>query len=78
MDPRLPWGVFEVQSSSDIYLKPNSRKIAFTHGLFFSNEIVFFIEQGSISVVVCANIQNDFTTELDDMDEWSFAKFRLI
>ena len=37
----------------------------------------FCTEHGSITAVLCANFQNDFTTKMDVMDEQEFTRFLL-
>ena len=50
-----------------------NRKISFAHNLLLSciTVLKFCTEHGSITAVLCANFQNDLTTEVNAMNEIS-------
>ena len=64
---------------SETHLKLKSRKISFVHNIHLNNPIVlnFCTEHGSITAMLCAKFENIWTTEIDIMDEWDFARFGL-
>ena len=61
----------------ETHLKLKSREKLFAHNLFLSYPIVlqFCTEHDSITVVLCAKLQNDWTNETDVMDERDFVRF---
>ena len=66
-----------IRYPSEIHLKLKSRKISFAHNSCFSWPIAFKFctVHGSITTVLCATFQTDWTIETDVMDERDFARF---
>ena len=62
---------------SETHLKIKSREISFAHNLLISCQIALKIctGHGSITAVLCANFQNNLTTEMNETDERHFARF---
>ena len=60
-----------MENASKTHLKFKSRENSFAHNVLFSFQIWIFTE--SITVVLCANFQNDLATEIDVLDERDFA-----
>ena len=62
---------------SEMYLSLKSRVISLVHNLLLNCQIIskFCTEHGSIIAVLCANCQNDLTTEMDVLDKRDFARF---
>ena len=56
-----------------------SREISFAHSYSFSYPIMlkFCTEHGSITAVLCAKFQNDWTSYMGVMDERDFTRFEL-
>ena len=61
----------------ETHLPVKSSEISFAHNLLLSCEIVLTLctEHDCVSVVLCANFGNDFTTEIDVLDERNFTRF---
>ena len=62
---------------SETHGKLKSREISFAHNLFINYPIVlnFCTVHGSITAVLCAKFQNDWTIARDIIDERVFARF---
>ena len=62
---------------SEIHLKLKSREILYAHNSCLSWPIIlkFCTEHGSITAVLCANFQTDWTIETDVMDQPVFLRF---
>ena len=56
---------------SETHMKRKVCEILIAHNFFFSHEITlkFCTEHGSITAVLCANLRNDFATEMDVLSE---------
>ena len=62
---------------SQTHLKLKSHKISFAYNIHLNNPIVlnFCTEHGSITAMLCAKFHNNWTTEIDIMDERHFTRF---
>ena len=74
---RFPDTMCNIRYPSEIHLKLKSREISFAHNSCFSwpIDLRFCTEHGSITTVLCAKLQTDWTIEKDVMDERDFASF---
>ena len=63
--------------TSKIQLKLKSHKMSFPHNWCHSFPIIltFYTEHKSITVVLCAKLQNDLATEMDVLDDQVFLSF---
>ena len=62
---------------SEIHLKLKFHEISFAHNSCFSSPIAlkFCTEHDSVTAVLCAKFQTDWTIETDVMDERDFVRF---
>ena len=74
---RDPGSLWNIRYPSEIHLKLKSREISFAHNPCFSWPITlkFCTEHGSITAMLCAKFQTDWTIETDVMDGQVFARF---
>ena len=58
-------GVYSIGYPSETYLKLKSREISLIHNIFLICPIIleFYAEHGNITVVLCAQSQNDWVSE---------------
>ena len=72
-----PGALCNIGYPSETHLKLKSCEISFVYNSYLSWPIVlrFFTEHGSITAVLCAKFQIDWTIETDIMDEQDFTKF---
>ena len=76
MEP-LPLALQNIGYPSETHLKLKSREVSFAHNLFVSSSIAltFDSEHGRDTDALCPKSQNDWTTQMDDIDERDFARF---
>ena len=70
-------GLGNIDCPPETHLKPKSREISFVHNLFLGYPIILqsCSMNGSDIVVLCTKFRNDWTTEIDIIDERDFARF---
>ena len=68
-----------IRISSKVHFKLKYIQISFDHDFCLSCEIILesCTEHGSITAMLCAKFQNDFTTQMDGMHKTDIAKLYL-